>query len=175
VVAKVAGRRGGWLPLQRAGQDPGHQPSGRPAYAPTVPARTANWLAKARRACTTECALCERVCFRARKRGIKARTVTLKLRYADFQTLQRSRSFTATASERDLYPIVCQLYRRARTRPTAIRLLGIGLSNLQLEQQLSLFDDNGPMHRVVDGARERYGYGYDALHLALAVRDREEP
>src|SRR6266702_4913638 len=30
------------------------------------------------------CGLCERVCWRARKRHVKARTVTLKLRYADF-------------------------------------------------------------------------------------------
>ena len=35
--------------------------------------------------------LTERVCHRARKRGIRARTITLKLRYADFQTLTRSK------------------------------------------------------------------------------------
>lgn len=116
------------------------------------------------------CGLCERVCFRARQRGVKARTVTLKLRYADFQTLQRSRTFAASASEREIYPLVRDLFRVARTRRTAIRLLGIALSNLQLERQLSLFDDYGPMHRVCDGVRERYGY--DALHLALARRER---
>jgi nucleotidyltransferase/DNA polymerase involved in DNA repair len=33
------------------------------------------------------CALCERVCWRARRRGVQARTITLKLRYADFDTL----------------------------------------------------------------------------------------
>lgn len=121
------------------------------------------------------CSLCERVCFRARKRGVKARTVTLKLRYADFETLERSRTFTASASELFLYRVVCDLFRRSRTRRTAIRLLGIRLSNLELERQLSLFDDHGPVHRVVDGVRERFGY--DSLHLALAGRDRgfEEP
>ena len=118
------------------------------------------------------CALCERVCFRARQRGVRARTVTLKLRYADFQTLQRSRTFTATSSEREVFPVVCQIFRGARRRRTAIRLLGIGLSNLQLERQLLLFDDHGPMHRVCDRVRDRYGY--DALHLALAERDRDE-
>jgi DNA polymerase-4 len=112
------------------------------------------------------------VCFRARQRGVTARTVTLKLRYADFQTLQRSRTFTATSSEREVYPVVCQIFRLTRSRRTAIRLLGVCLSNLQVERQLSLFDDHGPMHRVCDGVRERYGY--DALHLALARRDRDE-
>src|SRR5262249_5754375 len=33
------------------------------------------------------CSLCERVCWRARTRGIDARTVTLKLRYANFHTI----------------------------------------------------------------------------------------
>jgi DNA polymerase-4 len=47
-------------------------------------------------------ALCERVCYRARSRGVKARTVTLKLRYSDFETISRSRSITPTASEFEL-------------------------------------------------------------------------
>jgi DNA polymerase IV len=113
------------------------------------------------------CALCERVCWRARKRGMKARTVTLKLRYADFQTLQRSRTITATCSELELYPVILELFQRARTRRTAIRLLGIRLSNLRaFDQQLCLFEQSEPLHRAVDGIRSRYGY--DAVHLALA-------
>jgi DNA polymerase-4 len=111
------------------------------------------------------CGLCERVAWRARSRLVKARTVTLKLRYADFQTLQRSRSITATDSELDLHPVVFDLYRRARTRRTAIRLLGIRLSNLrQRDYQLSLFPEHAPLHRTMDGIRDRYGY--DSVHLA---------
>jgi DNA polymerase-4 len=113
------------------------------------------------------CSLCERVCWRARKRGVKARTVTLKLRYADFQTLQRSRTIIPTCSELELYPIVRALFTRARSRRTAIRLLGLKLSNLQpCAAQLSLFDQNECLHRAMDGIRTRYGY--EALRLALA-------
>ena len=116
------------------------------------------------------CALCERVCFRARSRSVKARTVTLKLRYADFQTLQRSRTVTATDSELDLYPVVIELLRRARSRRTAIRLLGLRLSNLQpRDEQLSLFPEHAPLHRTTDAIRDRYGYG--AIHLALTEGD----
>jgi DNA polymerase-4 len=119
------------------------------------------------------CSLCERVCYRARKRRVKARTVQLKLRYADFETLQRSRTITATCSELELYPVVCDLYRRARQRRTAIRLLGICLSNLQpAERQLCLFDEGEPLHRAMDGIRERYGYS--AVHLALARADERD-
>jgi DNA polymerase IV len=115
------------------------------------------------------CSLCERVCFRARKRGVAARTVSLKLRYADFETLMRSRTVATTCSELELYPVVRALFQRARTRPTAIRLLGIRLSNLCPEkQQLSLFDAHGPLHRAVDGVRERYDF--EALRIARARR-----
>ncbi len=113
------------------------------------------------------CALCERVCWRARKRGVKARTVTLKLRYADFRTLQRSRTMTPTCSEFELYPVVCELFRRARTRRTAIRLLGLRLSNLRpQDQQLELFQKTEPLHRTMDDIRKRYGF--ESLRNGLA-------
>lgn len=119
------------------------------------------------------CSLCERVCWRARKRGVKARTVSLKLRYADFQTLERSRTISATCSELELYPVVRELFRRARTRRTAIRLLGICLSNLEPgDVQLSLFDQGETLHRTMDGIRARYGY--DALRIALAESKRKD-
>lgn len=117
------------------------------------------------------CSLSERVCWRARKRGVKARTITLKLRYADFQTLQRSRTITPTCSELELYPVVRDLFGRARQRRTAIRLLGLRLSNLHPEgEQLSLFDEHEPLHGVVDTIRRRYGYG--SLRVALAEARR---
>jgi DNA polymerase-4 len=113
------------------------------------------------------CSLCERVCFRARKRGVKARTVTLKLRYSDFQTLLRSRTITPTCSELELYPVIRGIYRFARTRRTAIRLLGICLSNLlPHDEQLSLFRQGEKLHDTVDDVRTRYGY--DAVRLALS-------
>ncbi len=111
------------------------------------------------------CSLCERVCHRARKRGVAARTVTLKLRYADFQTLSRSKTLPPTCSELELYPVVLALYQKARTRPLPLRLLGIGLSRLSLQhRQLELFEGHQSLHAGVDAVRERFGY--DALRLA---------
>src|SRR5436190_261133 len=86
------------------------------------------------------CGLAERVCWRARKRHIKARTVTLKLRYADFHTLTRSRTMAPSSSELELYPIVKEMFLAARTRALPVRLLGLQLSNLGVFEQLSLFD-----------------------------------
>lgn len=117
------------------------------------------------------CALCERVCWRARKRGVKARTVTLKLRYADFHTVTRGRTIAATTSEAAVLAAVKSLYQRARTRRLPIRLLGVALSNLADDDgQLGLFD---PLERVggaVDAIRERFGF--DAVRLATGRAHR---
>jgi DNA polymerase-4 len=123
------------------------------------------------------CALTERVCWRARKRGVRARTITLKLRYADFETISRSHTTAPTDSELELYPIVKAIYERARTRNTAIRLLGLQLSNLGFfDDRLPLFaQDEGRrrrVHEAVDAIRAKYGF--DAVHLARAKR-RQRP
>jgi DNA polymerase-4 len=117
------------------------------------------------------CSLCERVCFRARSRGVKARTVTLKLRYADFETLTRARTVTSTYSELEVYPVVRGMFAQARRRRVAIRLLGIALSHLHPEdEQLPLFDDGTALYRAVDGIRKRHGY--DALRIAMSLARR---
>jgi DNA polymerase-4 len=115
------------------------------------------------------CALVERVCWRARRRGVIAGSVSLRLRYADFETLTRSRSLPATASDREVLAAVLDLYQRARTRSLRVRLLGVALSELRPEgRQLSLLDHDEPLRRTVDAIRERYGF--DALRLAAANR-----
>jgi DNA polymerase IV len=109
------------------------------------------------------CGLCERVCWRARKRHVKARTVTLKLRYADFHTLTRSQTTMATNSELELYPIVKEMFVAARTRSLPIRLLGMQLSNLGMFEQLPLFDRNERVGAVIDSIRARFGFAMVSL------------
>lgn len=117
--------------------------------------------------------LCERVCWRARKRGVKARTVTLKLRYADFQTLTCSRTITPTHAELELYPVVARMFRESRKRRLPIRLLGVGLSNLgAYDEQPGLFPDGEPLYEAVDTLRERFGY--EAVRVATALRRKSE-
>ena len=109
------------------------------------------------------CGLCERVCWRARKRHVKARTVTLKLRYADFHTLTRSQTTMATSSELELYPIVKEMFVAARTRSLPIRLLGVQLSNLGVFEQLPLFDRVERVGAVIDRIRARFGFSTVSL------------
>jgi DNA polymerase-4 len=120
-------------------------------------------------------ALCERVCWRARKRETEARTVTLKLRYADFQTLTRARTLhQPTNEEPRVYAAVCQLLKRAWTRRMPVRLVGVALSKLSgPSAQLSLFGRKfrprslGP---AVDAVRARFGY--DAVRLGATGSSR---
>ncbi|MEJ7596319.1 MAG: DNA polymerase IV [Kofleriaceae bacterium] len=112
--------------------------------------------------------LCERVCSRARKRGVLAGQVTLKLRYTDFDTISRGRTIIPTSDELELYRIVREIYREARTRALPIRLLGVALAKLRLDDvQLALFDSGDRRGHAVDDIRDKFGY--DAVHLATTL------
>lgn len=120
--------------------------------------------------------LCERVSWRARKRGVKARTVTLKLRYSDFHTISRSRSVAPTHCDLEIHRVVLELYRAARTRDLPIRLLGVCLSKLgHFDEQLELFDRPEIRCGAIDSVRTKFGY--DAVHLASTMHapDRAVP
>jgi hypothetical protein len=106
---------------------------------------------------------------------VRAGRVTLRLRYVDFHTITRSRTIAPTSVDIDVVPVVKALYRRARVRPLGIRLLGIALSKLTLEEPqllLSPFQAGDRRGRTVDAVREKFGY--DALHLATTIERESE-
>ena len=112
--------------------------------------------------------LCERVCSRARRRGVVAGQVTLKLRYVDFDTLTRGRTIAPTNIDFEMHRVLLELYREARTRPLPIRLLGVALAKLRLDAvQLPLFDAGPRRFLAVERVRDRFGY--DAVHLATTL------
>jgi DNA polymerase-4 len=115
--------------------------------------------------------LSERVCARARKRGVLAGQVTLKLRYTSFQTLSHGRTITPTNDELVMGKVVRELYAEIRGGKLPIRLLGIALAKLRLDSaQLSLFTRGEQRGMAVDQVRDRFGY--DAVHLATTLGGR---
>lgn len=109
-------------------------------------------------------ALVERVAWRARTRGVRARTLTLKLRHADFETLTRARSLGASADERVLFAVARELLDRAWDPARGIRLLGVGLSHLEADdRQLPLFPPTHTPAAALDAVRKRFGF--DAIRL----------
>lgn len=75
-----------------------------------------------------------------RRDGLSARTVTTKLRYADFSIRSRSASLDVGIDDAErIGELACSLLDRGlRDRPGALRLVGVGVSGLTDFRQLSL-------------------------------------
>ncbi len=80
------------------------------------------------------------VAGRLQKTGQVARTVTTKLRYADFSIRSRSTSLDVGIDDAEqIGAVACRLLDRGlRDRPGALRLVGVGVSGLVSYRQLSL-------------------------------------
>ena len=108
--------------------------------------------------------LSERVGTRLRKSGMRAKGASIKLRYGDFSTITRQRTFAApNDGDQLIYDTAHALLVTAmRARGDAIRLLGISVTGLgEQAAQLSLLDQN-PMgdsdtSEALDTIRERFG------------------
>jgi DNA polymerase-4 len=107
--------------------------------------------------------LAERVARRLRRGGVAGRTVTLKLRYASFQTITRSRTLRAPTDQATvLHAEASALLDALRLERVRVRLLGIGVTNLiptLAARQLTLTEDDrwGRLERAADVARRRFG------------------
>jgi DNA polymerase-4 len=83
--------------------------------------------------------LAMKVALRLSRQGLKGRTVTVKLRLADFTTLTRSTSLPAPTSHVLAIQRAAQQLARKELRPgRRFRLLGIGVSNFAEVEQPSL-------------------------------------
>jgi len=124
----------------------------------------------------------ERVGADLRRQGRHARSVTIKLRYADFTTITRSRTLQHSIdTDQEIYATgIALLDRVLETEKRAIRLIGIGVSGLaDAATQASLFsadtDRLNHLNRAIDQIRTRYGF--DAIKTGRATRicpEREE-
>ncbi len=108
--------------------------------------------------------LTEEVGGRLRRQNLYARCLTLKIRYSDFRTLNRSRTLaTPTCFDREIFATVRALLRENRAPDRAVRLLGVSASALQTGGwQESLFDpiERGSwekLYRGIDELRRKYG------------------
>lgn len=108
---------------------------------------------------------CEEVGLRLRQEKVAARTVQLKLRYADFTTLTRRRTLPQpTQDEMMLYEVAGQLLSAEGIKGKRIRLIGVGGSNLvPPEIQSDLFNRTDEkrtrLAKAVDELRGKLGPG----------------
>ncbi|KUO66301.1 MAG: DNA polymerase IV [Gracilibacter sp. BRH_c7a] len=115
---------------------------------------------------------------RLRIKSLKARTITLKIRYTDFRTVSRSKTLDLyTDLDKDIAKEAWFLLDDLRlTQP--VRLLGVSVHNLTNElSQPSLFDavDKTNMEiisRTVDSLKDRFGE--DSITLARLLKDKRK-
>ncbi len=103
--------------------------------------------------------LCHRTAERLRASGLVTRTVALKLRYADFSTVTRSRTVHAPLdSAQLLYAVAVQLLESLGDRSMTVRLVGIRAEHLEAAAQTSLqlsFDRRDDNWRAAEQALDR--------------------
>ncbi len=106
-------------------------------------------------------AMVEKVAFNLREQRKLASCITVKIRYANFDTETRQVHVPYTASDHVLMRIVLELFNKLYNRRMLIRLVGVRLSGLvHGNYQISLFDDtaeNINLYQSIDHIKHKYG------------------
>ena len=96
-----------------------------------------------------------------RSAGVKASTITVKIRDSSFRTITRQRTLKEpTDLTEPIYRAALEL-ARPQVKGIRVRLLGVTASHLGEREQLGLFADDDPRRRkaieAADAVRRRYG------------------
>lgn len=109
--------------------------------------------------------LCQKVAKRLRESSMDARTVTVTIRYAGFETVTRAKTLSEPTHLDQLFlEIVRQLFDRNWNRRRAVRLVGVELGALSHgDAQLNLLEAQrrerlDKLARATDKLRERFGF-----------------
>ena len=107
----------------------------------------------------------EKATARLRERSLFAKTISIKIKFADFSSLTRSKTVPiAIDNTHDTYEVVKALYLALRNEGARIRLVGVSLSQLQEGAPVQL--ELGARERgwreadtAIDRAQARFGRG----------------
>ena len=122
--------------------------------------------------------LAEKVGYRLRRAHLSGRTISIKVRFASFETVTRSTTVALpTDRTRDLVDHAHELLDSLRLERVRVRLLGVGVSNLadaEAASQLSLDVDERweNVDAVADAVRERFA-GLSVTSASLLDDDEE--
>ena len=103
----------------------------------------------------------EKLAFQLRREHKLASCVTVKIRYANYDTHTIQKRIPYTAFDHELIKTARELFHKLYTRRMQIRLLGVKYSHLVYgTQQLNLFEDTTAairLYQTMDMIRKRYG------------------
>lgn len=114
----------------------------------------------------------EKIAFELRKQEKLTACVTVKIRYANFDTHTMQKRIPYTSFDHVIMETVQALFKKLYTRRMLIRLVGVRLSELvHGTQQLNLFEDTPEqvnLYLAMDKMRKRYGS--DAVKRAVGIK-----
>lgn len=106
-------------------------------------------------------AMVEKIAFTLRDQRKLASCVTVKIRYANFDTESKQIHIPYTASDHVILRVAQELFTRLYNRRMLIRLIGVRLSGLvHGNHQITLFDDtaeNINLYQSIDYIKHKYG------------------
>jgi DNA polymerase-4 len=116
----------------------------------------------------------ERIGFELRDKGYLTGCVTVKLRYANFDTVSKQLSITYCNSDHVLLKVAKELFKKLYDRRLLVRLIGIRFTHLvQGTYQVNLFEDSNEMiglYQAIDHIKKRFGAGLVTRAVTLIKR-----
>lgn len=110
---------------------------------------------------TTIFAMAENLAYQLRKGNKLAGTISVKIRYSDFNTYNKQIKIPYTSADHIIIPKVLELFKNLYQRRLLIRLVGVKVSDIVSgNYQINLFDDTEQMlklYNAMDAVRNKYG------------------
>lgn len=120
--------------------------------------------------------LAQQVSRRAWQKNLQARTISLKLRYHDFRTINRSHTLSEHISATDeIFRIAKDILSKIKIEGKRLRLVGISLSHLiksKKEEQISLFQKEDKKKKELSRAEDKilHKFGSRSITRAFLIK-----
>ena len=110
---------------------------------------------------TTIFAMAENLAFQLRNGNKLASTISVKIRYSDFDTYSKQIKIPYTSADHIIIPKALELFEKLHNRRLLIRLVGVKINDIVSgNYQINLFDDTEEMlslYKAMDTVRGKYG------------------
>lgn len=110
---------------------------------------------------TTIFAMAENLAFQLRRANKLAGTLSIKIRYSDFNTYSKQVKITYSSADHTIIPKALELFEKLYNRRLLVRLVGVKFTDIVSgNYQINLFDDTEELlnlYSAMDHVREKYG------------------
>jgi DNA polymerase-4 len=123
--------------------------------------------------------LTEKCCKTLRRRAMVATTITAKVRFSDFTTIQKQMTLgSPTSDEREIFRGVRRLLALLLPQNKTLRLVGVKVSGLSpavdVQPDMIAGEKAGQLNRRLDALREKFGYASIQWGITHSLRHQFE-